>query len=113
MPVRRAISAVSTPCSPRAVLTVWLCNGVCQFTLIVGTDPLYEFSRGEHTRGLHHGPFSVYPCRLDRVEPGAFRGQPTDNNATATCMFGVPVMGGEPLLHGLAHVPGSMIPDEQ
>jgi hypothetical protein len=100
-----------TKIDPSAVLTIWLCNGVDPFTRLVGTDPLYECSRGEHTRRLPHGPFAMDPRGLDRVEPGAVRGQPTDNHATATRVFGVPVMGCEPRLHGLAHVPGSLVPD--
>jgi hypothetical protein len=53
-----------------ANLTLWLCKGVCQFTVIVGTDALHEFSRGEHTRGFHHSPFPMHPLGLNRIEAG-------------------------------------------
>jgi hypothetical protein len=55
---------------PSAVLTIWLCKGVCQFTLIVSTDPLDEFRHGEHTSGFHDGPFPMHPLGLNRIEPG-------------------------------------------
>jgi hypothetical protein len=55
---------------PSAILTVWLCKGVCQFTLIVGTDPLHEVRHGEHASGFHDGPFPMHPLGLNRIEPG-------------------------------------------
>jgi hypothetical protein len=38
------MSIKTRPQSPSAVLIIWLCNGVCEFTVIVGTDALHEFS---------------------------------------------------------------------
>ena len=67
-----ADKAVERFCQDRAsaILTVWLCNGVSQFTLIVGTDPLHEFRHGEHASGFHHGPFPMYPFGFNGIEPG-------------------------------------------
>ena len=59
---------------PSAVLTIWLCNGVSQFALIVGTDPLHEFRRGEHTSGFYDGPFAMHPLGLNGIEPGTLAG---------------------------------------
>lgn len=55
---------------PSASLTIWLCNGVSQFTLIVSTDPRHEFRRGEHASGFHHGPFPMDPFGFNGIEPG-------------------------------------------
>jgi hypothetical protein len=94
-----------------AVLTIWLCHGVCQFTVIVGADPLHEFGHGEPTRRFHDGPFPMHPRGLNRIAPGTLPRSPTNNEATAPGVFSVAVVGFDPLLYRLADVPGSMVPD--
>jgi filamentous hemagglutinin family protein len=56
--------------SPSAVLTIWLCNGVSQFALVVGADALHEFRHCEHASGFHNGPFPMHPLGLNGIEPG-------------------------------------------
>jgi hypothetical protein len=55
---------------PSAALTIWLCNRIGQFTLIVGTDPLHEFRHREHASGFHHRPFPMNPFGFNGIEPG-------------------------------------------
>jgi hypothetical protein len=54
---------------PSAVLTIWLCNGVRQFALVVGTDPRHEFRHGEPAGRFSDGPFSMHPRGLNGLEP--------------------------------------------
>jgi hypothetical protein len=108
-----AIVAHGSDLGPSAVLTISLCNEVCQFTLIVGTDWLDEFRHGEHTRGFHDGPLPMPPLGLNRIEPGTPARSPADNEATAPLLFGLAIVGFDPLLRRLAAVPRGVIPHEQ
>jgi hypothetical protein len=71
------------------MLTIWWGNGVCWFTRLVGTDPRDEFSRGEHTRGCHDGPFPLHPGGLTGLEPGPLARSSTAQEATAPLLWGV------------------------
>jgi hypothetical protein len=72
--LKRAIAILlnrtTAPHVTSAALTIWLCNGVSQFTLVVGTDPLHEFRHREHARGFHHRPFPMDPFGFNGIEPG-------------------------------------------
>jgi hypothetical protein len=84
---------------PSASLTIWLCNGISQFTLIIGTNPLHEFSHGERASRFHHGPFPVHPLGLNRIEPGTFTREAADNQATAPFLFGLTIVTLDPLIY--------------
>src|SRR4029450_14158195 len=70
LPNRSRNSWGSLVSSASAVLTIWLCNGVSQFALVVGADALHEFRHCEHTSGFHNGPFPMHPLGLNGIEPG-------------------------------------------
>src|SRR6266540_3963633 len=44
-------------------------------TVIIGTDPRFQFVRGQHAVYFGHSPFAMHPLRLDWVQPRAFAGQ--------------------------------------
>ena len=100
-----------TPEVPSAALTIWLCQGVRQCTLRVGTDSLYEFRHREHASGWHHRPFPMDPCGFNGIEPGPLARSSTDTQATTARVFGCTGVGVDPLLHRLTDMPGGLGPD--
>lgn len=53
------------------------------------------------------------PLGLNRIEPGAFAGQTTDNQPTATLFFNPAVIGFNPVSNFVADVPGGVIPNQK
>jgi hypothetical protein len=82
-------------------------------TAEVSIHALHQFGRRQQAGGFDHGPFSMDPMRLQRMEPRAFDGQGTMNNPAAlACPFDALVVVSEPLPHGLAAVPRGIIPHQ-
>jgi hypothetical protein len=96
-----------------AALTIWLCNGVRQFTLLVSPDPLHEFRQSEHASGFHHRPLPLYPFAFNGIELGTLARSSTDKQAPAALVFGGTVVGVDPLLPRVTDRPGGLVPDEQ
>lgn len=97
---------------PSAALTIYLCNGINQYALVVSTDPLHQFRHRQKARRLSHSAFPMHPLGLNRIEPGTLARQPTEQQATAALTFGLPVVGLDLRPHRLADVPGGVVPDE-
>ena len=83
-------------------------------TAIVGTDPCFQFVRTQQPVWFRHGPLAMHPFRLNGIEPRAFAGQPTDDEAyAARAPFDLLIVLTQPGLHGMAAVPRGVIPDQQ
>src|SRR5438874_10300111 len=83
-------------------------------TAIVGIDPSLQFVGPQQTVWFRDGPLPMNPCRFNRVKPRTFAGQGADDDAYTACApFDVLIVLAYPVAHGLAAVPGRVVPDQQ
>src|SRR5262245_5821853 len=99
-------------CTPSASLTNLLCNRCKVCTPIVGADTFDSLLCAEEACWCHHRPFAMPPSWFNRVEPRAFAGELTDDQAAAACALDALIVGFEPLAYDLTEVPGGLIPDQ-
>ena len=102
-----------TRTSPSAGLTNLLCNRCEILTPVVGADPFHQFLGRQEAGWFHNRPFAMAPSWFNGVEPRAFAGQLTDDQAAAACALDTLIVGSEPLPHDLTAVPGGIIPDQE
>ncbi len=80
----------------------------------VGTHPFSQLASGQQPITFHDIAFGMDPFWLDGIEPGAFGGQKQGENAYAfVFLLDQTVMLPYPGPHDLAHMKGSVIPDQQ
>jgi len=87
-----------------------LCNRFKVLTLVGGADTLDQCLGRQEARRFPNRPLALHPPRCHRIEPQAFAGQLTDDQATAACALDALIVGCEPLPHDLPEVPGGIIP---
>ena len=81
-------------------------------TAIVGIDPRFQFVGTQQTVWFRDGPLPMDPFRFNRVKPRTFAGQGADDDAyTDGAPFDLLVVLAYPVAHGLAAVPGRVVPD--
>src|SRR5215210_4122158 len=77
-------------------------------------DPLGQFVSAERSLGLNDLAFAVDPLRLYRIEPRALGGQKAGHYPhPAPVVFDLAVVGGDPVAHLFALVPGGVVPDQK
>ena len=80
----------------------------------VGTDSCGKLFGGKQPIVFDHIALGMDPFGLNRIEPGAFRGQKQRQNTHALGLgFDQAVVLSDPGPHHLAHVKGGIIPDQQ
>lgn len=80
----------------------------------MGTHALSQLLSRKQPVGFNDGPLAMDPLRLDRVEPGTFRRQKARQNAdTLALSLHLGIVLAYPGAHDLAHMPGSIVPNEQ
>ncbi len=80
----------------------------------VGTDPFSQKLRRQQSIVLNHVAFAMHPFGLNRIEPGALRGQSERQNANPFArLFDLLVVLANPGANGLTLVPGGIIPDQE
>src|SRR5436305_1579598 len=83
-------------------------------TAKMGTHALSQLLSRKQAVGFHHSALAMHPLGLNRVEPGTFGRQKAWRDAHAlTLSFDLGVMCANPGAHHLAHMPGSVVPNEQ
>ena len=83
-------------------------------TTVVFTRSVGKLVSGEQAVRFNDRTLAMHPLWLDRVQPGALRGQQTQDNSHARlALFDPLVVFPEPGPDGLADVPGRVIPDQQ
>ena len=83
-------------------------------TAIIGTDPVSQLLRGHDALWFQHRALPVGPFRLDRVQPGTFRGQSARENADATSpLFDLAMVFAYPGLDPLTGMPRGVVPHQQ
>ena len=84
------------------------------FTAIVGIDPRFEFGCTQQAVRFRYGALPMDPFRFNRVKPRTFAGQGADDDAYTACApFDLLIVLAYPVAHGLAAVPGRVVPDQQ
>src|SRR6266576_675291 len=80
----------------------------------VGTDPLSKLLSRQQAIVLNHVAFAMHPFGLNRIEPGALRGQQERQNAHPFAgLLDLLVVLANPVANGLTLVPGGIIPDQE
>src|SRR5919106_1664703 len=83
-------------------------------TAKVITDPLGQLLATEQAVGLHYPTFGMDPARFDGVEPRAFGGQGTGENAhPLASALDRAVVFPNPVFHFLTDVPGGIVPHQE
>src|ERR671914_868878 len=83
-------------------------------TAKVITDPLGQLLATEQAVGLHYPTFGMDPVRFDGVEPRAFGGQGTGENAhPLASALDRAVVFPNPVFHFLTDVPGGVVPHQE
>ena len=83
-------------------------------TTIIGIDPCFEFRSTQQAVWFRDSPLTMDPFRFNWVEPRTFTRQRADDNAhTPSTALDLPIMLTQPVSHGLATVPGRIVPDQQ
>jgi hypothetical protein len=83
-------------------------------TAEVSIDSLHQFSGRQQPGRFDHGPFPIAPMRFQGIGPGAFDGQETRlKPQTLAVPCDALVVLAEPMPHGVAAVPRSIIPYQQ
>jgi len=83
-------------------------------TAIVGIDPRFQFVGTQQTVRFRDGPLPMNPFRFNRVKPRTFAGQGADDDAYPDCApFDLLIVLAYPVAHGMAAVPGRVVPDQQ
>src|SRR6185503_4923366 len=82
-------------------------------TIKGGTDPIRQLLGRQGALWLNDPTLAMQPLGFNRVQPGTFDRQRTDQEThTLTSGLDLPVMLPDPGAHGLANVPGGIIPDQ-
>ena len=77
------------------------------------TDPIRQLLGRQGAVWLNDPTFTMQPLGFNRVQPGTFDGQRTDQDAhPLTRGLDLPVMLPDPSADGLANVPGGIVPDQ-
>ena len=83
-------------------------------TTIVSIDPLFEFRSTQQAVGFRDGSLPMDPLWFNGVEPRTFAGSRADDDAHAVgAPFDLLMVLTRPVAHGLAAVPGGVVPDQQ
>src|SRR5215475_7758818 len=83
-------------------------------TAIIGIHPCFQFVSAQQPVCFRHGPFPMNPFRFNGVEPWTFAGQVAHHEAHADgAPFDLLIVLTYPVAHGLATVPGRIVPDQQ
>src|SRR5919199_4639484 len=77
-------------------------------------DSIGEFVGTEQPLGLRDLAFAVNPLRLYRIQPRALGGQQTAHYPhSATAVFDLAIVGGDPVTHLVAFMPAGVVPDQE
>src|SRR4051812_6317854 len=77
------------------------------------TESLSQFGHGQGTVRFENAALGVQPLGFNGIEPGTLDRQRTDEQTNALgAVFGVLVVLMKPLTHGLAELPGGVIPNQ-
>ena len=80
----------------------------------VGTDPFSQLLSGQQAIVLNHVAFAMHAFGLNRIEPGALRGQQERQNANLFArLLDLLVVLANTVANGLTLVPGGIIPDQE
>src|SRR5215831_2726910 len=90
-----------------------LLKGLRLLTTVVVTDAVLDLLSRQQPLRLGHGPLTVSPLRLDRVEPRALYRQPAGHNPHPSLALGSAVVSPDPGPHPLTDMPGGVVPDQQ
>src|SRR6266487_4412642 len=83
-------------------------------TTIVGIDSCFQFIRTQQAVRFRYSTLPVDPFWFNGVEPRTFAGQRADDEAHADgALFDLLIVLTHPVSHGLAAVPGGVVPDQQ
>src|SRR5215211_5459054 len=80
------------------------------------TNPIGELISTEQPLGLNYLAFAMNPLGFYRVEPRALGGQQTrhyPHSGFASAGFDTAVVGGDPVAHLVALMPGGVVPDKK
>ena len=81
---------------------------------IISTDTLGQLFRGKQAIGLDDVPLAVDPFGLNRVEPGALRGQQEGQDTHACArLLDLLIVLANPGANGLTLVPGGVVEDSR
>src|SRR5215510_3086378 len=82
-------------------------------TALVGIDPRFQFVGAQQTVRFRDGPLPMDPFRFNRVKPRTFARQGADDDTYTVCTpFDLLIVLAYPIAHGLAAVPGRVVPDQ-
>lgn len=77
-------------------------------------DPFGQFLRWQQSIGFDHPPLGVAPLGFNRIEPRTLDRQRTDQQPhPLPAGLDLSVMSPDPVPHGLAAVPGGIVPDQR
>src|SRR5436305_6031084 len=80
----------------------------------MGTHALSQKLRRKQPVGFNYGSLAMDPLRLNGIEPGTFGRQKAGQDAdTLALSFHLGIVLAYPSAHQLAHMPGSIVPNEQ
>src|SRR5215467_1864021 len=83
-------------------------------TTIIGTHALGQRVCGQQSVRLDYGPFAMDPFRLDRIQPGALRGQQAQHDPTTQLSrFDPAIVRTKKAAHSLTDVPRGVVPNQQ
>src|SRR5258706_15421281 len=81
---------------------------------VVGTDPVGDILSAEQPVRGDDGALAMHPLGFDWVEPGTLDGQSAGQNTHALpLLLDGAVVRPNPGPHPLAHMPGSVVPDQR
>src|SRR6266478_667116 len=82
-------------------------------TSVIGTNASFQFVSTQDAVSFGDLPFAMDPLRLNGVEPGAFRGQQTRQDAhTPPCLLDGLIVAVDPGANSLTLVPRGVVPDQ-
>ena|SRR5947209_7463303 len=104
-------------CSPSAGSRDHLCKWLDQFTAKVIADALLDLLSGQKPSRFNNRSLAMNPLWLNAVEPWALDWQPARDNAhpslaRASLLLDHLIVLTQPRFHLLAHMLGSVIPDQ-
>src|SRR6266568_562768 len=83
-------------------------------TMKIGTHSLSQFTSRQEPGRLDHRPLAMHPSRFNGIEPGALFGQQQRQNADPFARpFDLLIVLANPSTDQLAHMPGSVVPDQE
>ena len=83
-------------------------------TTEVGADPLRQLAGRQQAIEFHDVALGMHPFGFNRIEPGALGGQQEGQDAHPfACLLDLLIVCSYPGAHGLALLPGGIVPDQE